>query len=143
MERRRTYDTRQKRLVRSVLVQAPDRYFSVDEAHFSLMEAGESVGRTTVYRALEALADDGFAVKVFGPAGGESRYRLAPQASRASGQLLCLGCGRALPLDCGMLDDFAQHVQSHHGFEIDTSRTVLYGQCSDCRSRQPDSSVER
>ncbi len=69
MERRRTYDTRQKRLVRSVLVQAPDRYFSVDEAHFSLMEVGESVGRTTVYRALEALADDGFAVKVFGPGG--------------------------------------------------------------------------
>ncbi len=143
MERRRTYDTKQKRLVRSVLTQAPDRYFSVDEAHFNLVEAGESVGRTTVYRALEALADDGFAVKVFGPAGGEARYRLAPRAPRAAGQLLCLDCGRALPLDCGMLDDFSRHVQNHHGFEIDTSRTVLYGLCSGCRSRRSDSSIER
>ena len=51
------------------------------------------------------------------------------------GQLVCLDCGRVLPLDCHMLDEFFAHVRAHHGFVIEGSRNVLYGHCAECRAR--------
>ncbi|NPD31022.1 transcriptional repressor [Eggerthellaceae bacterium zg-1084] len=134
MERKRTYETKQKRLVREFLSAANERYVSVDDVYVSLKGAGQEVGRTTVYRSLEALAAEGRAMKVFGPGGGEARYRSALAHAADHGQLLCLQCGSALALDCSMLDDFAQHVQDSHGFAIDHAQTVLYGVCAACRS---------
>ena len=90
---------------------------------------GVSVGRSTVYRSLEAMAAEGLALKATVP-GGEARYRMA--GPDASAQLVCLGCGCALSLDCHMASDFSAHVLADHGFKIDSSRTVLYGTCSKC-----------
>lgn len=141
--RKRSYDTRQKRLVFECLALHKERYLSVDEVHDLLRGQDASVGRTTVYRTLEMLLADGEAVKVLAPGGGESRYRLIDPAERHAGQLLCLDCGTAFPLDCSMLRDFSSHVQSSHGFAIDQSRTVLYGHCASCTEAVPDSSSAR
>lgn len=90
---------------------------------------GGSVGRSTVYRSLEAMAAEGAALKATAP-NGEARYRVADGS--ASAQLVCLECGRALPLDCHMVGGFSDHVLEHHGFRIDAARTVLYGLCKEC-----------
>ncbi|MEE8717182.1 MAG: transcriptional repressor [Coriobacteriales bacterium] len=132
-DRRRTYRTRQRALIEGCLSRHADRYLSVDDVVEELRADGSPVGRTTVYRNLEALAGDGALLKATAPGAGESRYRLAPP--EPVGQLVCLSCGRAMPLDCRMLVDFAAHVRSHHGFTIDESRTVLYGTCDACAKR--------
>lgn len=128
-----SYKTRQRQAVSEFLSSHSDRYLSVDDV-FGLMRAqGMGVGRTTAYRTLESLASEGSVAKVVAPGGGESRYRLIDSAHRGEGQLVCLDCGRVLPLDCEMLQEFYQHVESDHGFKIDLSRTVLYGLCETCR----------
>ena len=129
MAKRGAYRTRQKGLVEGCLVASPDRYLSIDDVLASLHDARESVGRTTVYRNLESLASSGAALKALAP-DGQARYRLAPRDG--AGQLVCLSCGRVLPLDCTMLGEFEQHVARAHGFSIDVARTVLYGTCSEC-----------
>ncbi len=133
-QRRGAYRTKQRALIEACLRRNADRYLSVDEVVDELRGAGETVGRTTVYRNLEALTGDSAVRKATVPGGGEARYRLAPD--EPSGQLVCLSCGRALPLDCHMLGEFAAHVRSHHGFAIDASRTVLYGVCDACARRE-------
>ena len=75
------------------------------------------------------MAQNGSALKAVMP-GGEARYRIA--GPNATAQLVCLGCGRALPLDCHMASDFSNHVLADHGFRIDNARTVLYGTCAEC-----------
>lgn len=108
----------------------PDRYLTVDEVLSAITAQGEHVGRTTVYRNLEAMVAEGAVLKATAP-GGEARYRLCPTS--ATGQLLCLSCGTAYPLDCHMVGEFSSHVLEHHGFALDPTRTVLYGTCKACR----------
>ena len=47
--------------------------------------------------------------------------------------LKCSGCGRLIHVECGYLDELAQHVLEHHGFVISPEKTVLYGLCDKCR----------
>lgn len=129
MTRQRTNKTRQRAAVCTYLSRHAERYLSVDDVWTGIMAAGGSVGRTTVYRGLESMAQDGLVLKAIMP-GGEARYRMA--GPDASAQLVCLDCGRALSLDCHMATDFSNHVLADHGFRIDTARTVLYGTCAEC-----------
>lgn len=129
-EAQRKYKTKQGEAVSAYLAERPDSYLSVDEVWSALVAAGGRVGRSTVYRKLESMASEGLALKATAP-GGEARYRIA--SSSATGQLVCLACGRAFALDCHMVEAFSDHVLSHHGFRIDPARTVLYGLCESCR----------
>ena len=127
---RATYHTRQRTLLRTCLELNRTRCLTVREVCGMLEEQDERVGHTTVYRNLESLASTGEVIRLTG-AGGETRYRLAPE--EPCGQLVCLDCGTVQPLDCAMLGSFSEHVRSDHGFAVDTTRTVLYGHCAGCQ----------
>lgn len=128
-ETRRRYRTKQREAVFAYLAGNGERYLSVDDVWSGVSSEGTEVGRSTVYRCLEGMAVEGIALKATSP-GGEARYRLATEG--VTGQLICLGCGRALPLDCHMVADFSAHVLEHHSFKVDPARTVLYGLCAGC-----------
>ncbi len=134
MGRRAEYSTEQRRLVMSYMDAHADRYQTVDEVLRGLHDDGARIGRTTVYRALDRLVDERLVSKVAAARGASASYRRIDTAvDEPQGQLLCLECGRAFPLDCSMLQDFADHIREHHGFVINQDRTVFCGLCEDCR----------
>ena len=135
-----TYKTEQRQLVATCLEQNADRYQTVDEILGILRSQGSNIGRTTVYRTLERLSQEGQVTKVVGAPGTSAFYRLATRDGQGQGQLLCLECGRVFPLDCSMLASFADHVLEHHGFAIDQRQTVICGVCEDCRRSEEESS---
>lgn len=145
---RQPYNTRQRELVRSLMDAHTDSYLTVDAVSALLASDGHHIGRTTVYRALERLSAEGLVAKVAGIRGEAAQYRGIP-AGEAShpgemGQLRCVRCGRAFPLDCEMLASFDEHVLHEHGFAIDPRLTVLYGMCAACRvevAGAPDASA--
>ena len=137
--KRASYRTEQRRLVVACLDANADRYQTVDEIFGALHAQGANVGRTTVYRTLEKLAAEGAVSKVVGAPGTSAFYRRMTTDDPDQGQLLCLECGRVLPLDCSMLASFADHILAHHGFALDSRRTVLCGVCADCRKRDSES----
>ena len=53
------YNTRQKRELLAFLKERSMQHFSVDEVVFELRDRGEHIGRSTVYRYLEQLAEQG------------------------------------------------------------------------------------
>lgn len=131
------YSTEQRRLVMDHMDEVTDRYETVDEVYEGLRASGCSIGRTTVYRTLEKLAAEGAVSKVTGARGSAAGYRRLDDEQAPQGQLLCIECGRAYPLDCSMLQEFAGHVHAHHGFLIEQSRTVLCGICASCQEKNP------
>ena len=141
MAERGRYNTKQRQLVMACMAAHQDAFLTVDDVCDRLREGDRAVGRTTVYRTLEALAQEGTLSKVVSARGAAARYKLLPQApeadASAQGQLCCLACGRAIPLSCEMLGSFATHVRRDHGFVIDGRRTVLYGYCQDCLAKDP------
>lgn len=134
MGKRAGYNTEQKRLVMECLDAGADKYQTVDDILEALHAEGSSIGRTTVYRTVEKLTAEGLVAKVVGVRGSSASYKRLPEESSApQGQLLCLSCGRAFPLDCSMLQSFSDHVREHHGFVVDQRRTVICGTCEECR----------
>jgi Fur family ferric uptake transcriptional regulator len=123
--------TRQRTAVLALLADAED-FISAQELHARLRAAGESVGLSTVYRTVQALAtaDD---IDVIVTADGEARYRAcAPSRIGHHHHLVCRQCGRTVEVRNPSVERWADKVGREHGF-ADVSHTLeIFGLCSRC-----------
>jgi Fur family ferric uptake transcriptional regulator len=123
--------TRQRTAVLALISEAED-FISAQELHARLRAAGESVGLSTVYRTVQALAsaDD---IDVIVTADGEARYR-ACAASKVGHHhhLVCRQCGRTAEVHNPSLERWAAKVGRENGFN-DVSHTLeIFGLCARC-----------
>ena len=121
--------TRQQLAVAEALGQV-DGFASAQALHEVLRRQGHSVGLTTVYRHLQALADAG-AVDSLRTADGESVYRRCDQPDHHH-HLVCRVCGATVEVTGPTVETWAATVAKAHGF-TDVSHTVeVFGLCPTC-----------
>ena len=121
--------TRQRTAVADVLSRV-DGFRSAQELHDLLRHDGASVGLTTVYRHLQALADAG-QVDVLRTDGGEAVYRRCPTAEHHH-HLVCRGCGRSVEVEGPEVEAWASRMAATHDF-TEVSHTVeVFGTCAAC-----------
>ncbi len=121
--------TRQRTAVAEVLGTV-DGFRSAQDLHDLLRQDGASVGLTTVYRHLQALADAG-QVDVLRTDDGEAVYRRCPTDSHHH-HLVCRSCGRSVEVAGPEVETWAAGIAEQHGF-VDTSHTVeVFGTCGPC-----------
>jgi Fur family ferric uptake transcriptional regulator len=102
---------------------------SAQEVHASLRSTGTKVGLTTVYRALQDLADTG-EVDVLRQPDGEAAYRACSTGHHH--HLVCRRCGRTVEVEGPAVERWADQVAAQHGFS-DVEHTVeVFGTCADC-----------
>jgi Fur family ferric uptake transcriptional regulator len=108
-----------------------DGFRSAQDVHALLRAQGETVGLTTVYRTLQALADNG-EIDVLRTDEGESVYRRCGTSHHH--HLVCRDCGRTLEVEGPAVERWAEQVAVTHGFS-DVSHTVeVFGRCTQCRA---------
>ncbi len=120
--------TRQRAAVLAAL-ESSDDFRSAQEWHEVLRTGGATVGLTTVYRTMAALAAAGAIDAIVGE-DGEARYR------RCSGghhhHLVCRTCGATVEVAAPEVEKWAVRVANEHGY-TDASHTVeIFGRCPDC-----------
>jgi Fur family ferric uptake transcriptional regulator len=121
--------TRQRTAVAAALA-ALDGFTSAQSLHEALRARGESVGLTTVYRHLQALADAG-EVDALRTDDGETVYR------RCAGEdhhhhLVCRRCGATEEVSGPEVEAWASAVAAQHGY-TDVSHTLeVFGTCRAC-----------
>ena len=121
--------TRQRTAVADVLGRV-DGFRSAQELHDLLRHAGASVGLTTVYRHLQALADAG-QIDMLRTDGGEAVYRRCPTEAHHH-HLVCRACGRSVEVEGPEVEAWAAAIAREHGFS-DVSHTVeVFGTCTAC-----------
>ena len=121
--------TRQRSAVARALGVEPG-FRSAQALHDAMRHAGESVGLTTVYRHLQALAEAG-EVDVLRTADGEAVYRQCA-AEAHHHHLVCRSCGATVEVTGAAVERWAARVASEHGFR-DVSHTVeVFGTCGAC-----------
>lgn len=121
--------TRQRTAVSDVLEQVDD-FRSAQEIHALLRERGVSVGLTTVYRTLQALADSGD-LDAIRTAEGETVYRRCA-SERHHHHLVCRSCGRTVEVQGPAVERWAEQVADDAGF-VDVTHTVeVFGTCPEC-----------
>lgn len=133
MSERGRYRTKQQEIILNCLKKQESRFLTVEQFMDRLREEGVHVGQTTIYRGLERLAEDGEVMKLPSEDGSRIRYCYADKEELGKpGKLVCLRCGRFIPLECSRLDDLFRYICEEHGFELDKRHMVLYGYCG-CR----------
>ena len=131
------YKTKQKTAILQCVEGMGDKHFTIDELCDILNKKGETAGRTTVYRMVEKLSNDGILRKFVMPQGESSCYQYvgANNHCHEHFHLKCENCGDLIHMDCHDMTNLAEHIKSHHGFAIDPLKTVLYGVCERCRTK--------
>ena len=121
--------TRQKRALAAVL-DASDGFRSVQELHAELQAEGETVGLTTVYNQVRALAESG-ELDAIRTDDGETRYRRCASDAHHH-HLVCRVCGNAVEIDGPEVERWAAQIGKRHGY-VDVTHTMeIVGTCADC-----------
>ena len=124
--------TRQRTAVTALLGEV-EGFHSAQELHAMLRRRGEPVGLATVYRALQALAEDG-EVDVLRHDEGEAVYRRCG-TTRHHHHLVCRDCGRAVELDDGPVEAWLREVAGRNGFTAVDHTVEIVGTCATCAAR--------
>jgi len=119
--------TRQRRTVLEALRERPDAVTAQD-LHMELRQAGESIGLTTVYRTLTALADAGF-LDTF-TRQGEQAFRLCGDAHHH--HLVCETCNRVEEIAADEVERWVREVATRRGYEVTGHRADIFGICPAC-----------
>ena len=128
------YNTRQKRELLRFLEERSMQHFSVDDVVFEMQSRGEKIGRSTVYRCLEMLSDQG-RVRKYQGVQGVTQYQHVEDISSCDTHfhMMCSRCGNLMHVDCSLMRSMCDHLMREHGFRLDPRETILVGVCDHCR----------
>jgi Fur family ferric uptake transcriptional regulator len=122
--------TRQRAAVRAVF-QDLDGFLSAQDVHARLRATGDGVGLSTVYRAVQSLADDG-ELDTIRTDSGEALYRRCSRQHHH--HLVCRGCGLTVEVAGPTVERWADRVAEEHGFAEVSHTLEIFGTCADCRA---------
>ncbi len=124
-----TYQTKARKLIISLLTENADERLSIEDIMLRIGEG--TVGKSTVYRQMKLLCDEGLAHR-FSTDDGMSLYQLAGKSCCSEHlHLKCLDCGLLLHLDERAQTELCRST----GFVIDDGISMLYGKCARCARR--------
>jgi Fur family ferric uptake transcriptional regulator len=121
-------NTWQKLAVREALSQSPG-FVSAQQLHSSLVQGGNKLGLTTVYRALTDLVDSNEADALTG-SDGETRYRIC--GTDHHHHLICQNCGKTVEFELTGFEAATEALALSHGFTGVSHSIELFGTCAEC-----------
>ena len=132
------YNTRQKEKLLDYLISNKDKHTNVQKISAYLTAEGTPVGVATIYRQLDKLVENGLVRRytIDGKTGACYQYIDESQDCMSHFHLKCIKCERLIHIDCGHLKGISEHILAHHGFTVDSSKTVFYGVCEACMEEE-------
>ncbi|MCM1363609.1 MAG: transcriptional repressor [Faecalibacterium sp.] len=131
------YKTKQREVILECLKEHMEQAYTIDEITQMLKEKGESVGRTTVYRYIDFLAENGKVRKFLSANGKSATYQFIEHYDDCCEHmhLKCVECGKFVHLGCDFMSGVCSHIMEHHNFKVDNSKTTILGICKECMSK--------
>lgn len=112
-----------------------NKHLTADEISEILKKDGTPVSSATIYRQLDKLVGLGYIRKYISSPEEPACYQYHERDSgcRQHFHLKCISCTRLFHVSCEYIQTLEKHIEEHHGFAVDNTRTVLYGECENCR----------
>lgn len=100
-----------------------------EEIYDYIRKKHPSVSRSTVYRNLNSLAENGDILKVRIPSGAD-RYDFN---TKVHYHIVCEKCGRVDDIEMMQYDGIKENIGNTFGYDVKGYTVVFYGVCSDCK----------
>ena len=128
------YNTRQRTVLLNYLRCHADEVLSAKQISEALID--ENISISAVYRNLSDLENEG---KVHRITKSDSRnlcFRYTDaEECKSHLHLSCSGCGKTFHMDVPSTKTLIENVEKGSDFTIDSSDTVLYGLCKNCKRK--------
>ncbi len=111
-------------------LQHENTHLTAQGVYECIRERLPAVNPSTVYRALERLAEAG-QISVSDMGTGAAVYEAVTNGMHH--HLVCQKCHRVLTLEHGDVATFFNVLENKTGFNISTNHLILFGICPDCR----------
>ena len=134
MANKTTYRTRAQEELLAFLKTTPGRHHTAAGIKEHFAEQENPIGTAIIYRQLERFVQEGYVRKyVVGPGECACYAYVEDQQCASHFHCKCEVCGKLIHLDCDELREIRTHLLEDHGFAWDTTKTVFYGICDQCR----------
>ncbi len=131
------YKTKARSFINKYFEENPDNRFTAKEIYDWLGKKVEGVNRTTVYRNLERMSEQGFLMKMKEPNSDSWFYQYSKGHTHCGKHMhaQCSKCGKVFHLEDKFVDEFEKLIDSEYGFFTEPGSTVIMGKCKDCRAK--------
>lgn len=130
------YNTKQKKILLDYFKKNIDKHYSIKEITEEISD--NNIGKSTVYRLIDKMTEEGTLRRFRGNDGKSVLYQYVGEHHECNGHfhLKCIECGLLIHLECDYMSSLNNHIKKHHNFDIDTSKTILYGICTGCKNKE-------
>ena len=139
MTRPKNYQTKQRDAILNYIVSLDGAHITAAQIARHFEKVAAPIGKATIYRCLDKLTENGNLRRYITDGISGACYQYVETASPddaclhdAHLHLKCDDCGELLHLECDALDELERHISGTHAFQVNTTKTVLYGRCEDC-----------
>jgi len=125
-----TKDTAPRRALSRLIADQHGHFTAADllaDAHAKKLK----VGRATVFRTLDLLAEQGALERLDLPSGEHAYVACAPQEHHH--HVVCRSCGASAEVEDSGLQAVVRNIGAESGYQIDAHRLELYGLCPACQ----------
>jgi Fur family ferric uptake transcriptional regulator len=115
------------------LIENRDGHFTAADLVAEAREQRLAIGRATIFRALDLLAELGLVERLDLPTGAHAYVACEPHHHH---HVICSRCGRSAEIADEGLRAVVERVAAETGYSIDTHRLELFGLCPRCRGTE-------
>jgi Fur family ferric uptake transcriptional regulator len=119
----------------SGLIAQRDGHFTAAELLADAQARNIRVGRATVFRALDRLAEHGALERIDLPTGEHAYVSCEPREHHH--HVVCRNCAKSVEVADSGLQSVVAEISARSGFQIEAHRLELYGLCTDCAGARP------
>ncbi len=127
-------NTRAKTLILKCLKSLDGKHITAEELSDMLKSENTPVAKSTLYRFLSQLEQDGVVKKYFSGENASSCYSFVGENSKCNEHfhLFCRQCGEITHFENPMLEQMIKKLDSTNDFSIDIHDSPFYGTCKTC-----------
>ncbi len=142
MDNKSKYTTRQKKELEEYMETIPGVHVTAAQVRDYFRAQGKDIGTATIYRQLERMVSEGLVSKYIIDSKSSACFAYIGESEHVQDSVCfhckCEKCGRLIHLHCDELEAIQEHLMKTHRFALDPLRTVFYGICEDCLTKEQD-----
>lgn len=137
-ELKNEYKTKTRNLIIEYIENNADKRFTARDVYQAINTENGEIDRSTVYRNLERLFQEGMLVKYKETDSTAACYQYSSEHSKCHSHMhgTCSGCGKIFHLEENFVEEFEEKMRLVYGLGIDSSQTVIIGKCEDCKENK-------